>query len=90
MSTDDLQRVLDNGAMASPMLKLKGPRMAWRSHAPNFPLKHAQKDMKFALQEAEALKARAPVSSAANRLYEQALEAGYGDDDFSAVIEALR
>jgi|TARA_B100000524_G_scaffold346564_1_gene246951 glyoxylate/succinic semialdehyde reductase len=90
LSTDDLQRVLDNGAMASPMLKLKGPNMASGKHAPNFPLKHAQKDVKFALQEAKAVKARVPVAAAANKLYERALEDGRGDEDFSAVIEALR
>ena len=72
------------------MLKLKGPNMASGKHAPNFPLKHAQKDVKFALQEAKAVKARVPVAAAAHTLYERALEDGRGDEDFSAVIDALR
>ena len=39
-------KVLDLGAMANPMFKMKGPNMINDSFAPHFPLKHAQKDMK--------------------------------------------
>jgi 3-hydroxyisobutyrate dehydrogenase-like beta-hydroxyacid dehydrogenase len=39
-------QVLDLGAMANPMFKGKGPGMIAGNFAPNFPLKHAQKDMK--------------------------------------------
>lgn len=35
--------------MASPMIALKGPLMEKKDYSPNFPLKHAQKDMRFAL-----------------------------------------
>lgn len=35
--------------MASPMVALKGPLMNKKDYATNFPLKHAQKDMRFAL-----------------------------------------
>ena len=41
--------------MSSPMLKLKGPQMARGKHPPAFPLKHAQKDMRFALSEVRLL-----------------------------------
>lgn len=40
-------QVLDLGAMANPMFKMKGPNMIKDSFAPHFPLKHAQKDMKY-------------------------------------------
>lgn len=39
-------KVLDLGAMANPMFKMKGPNMINDSFDPHFPLKHAQKDMK--------------------------------------------
>ena len=39
--------MLDLGAMANPMFKMKGPNMINDSFAPHFPLKHAQKDMKY-------------------------------------------
>lgn len=35
--------------MASPMIALKGPLMEKQDYSANFPLKHAQKDMRFAL-----------------------------------------
>lgn len=35
--------------MANPMFALKAPLMHKKNFAPNFPLKHAQKDMRFAL-----------------------------------------
>ena len=42
--------MLDLGIMSNGLFKLKGPKMLKGDHAPNFPLKHAQKDMRFALQ----------------------------------------
>jgi 3-hydroxyisobutyrate dehydrogenase-like beta-hydroxyacid dehydrogenase len=35
--------------MANPMFKLKGPKMLARSYDAAFPLKHAQKDMRWVL-----------------------------------------
>lgn len=43
------KQILGQGAMASPMIALKGPLMDKKDYSPNFPLKHAQKDMRFAL-----------------------------------------
>ena len=38
-------QVLDLGAMSNPMFRGKGPLMIDQKFDPNFPLKHAQKDM---------------------------------------------
>ena len=45
---DELVEVLGLGSMANPLFSLKGPQMVAHSHPPNFPLKHATKDMKLA------------------------------------------
>ena len=42
-------QIFGQGAMASPMIALKGPLMNKKDYSSNFPLKHAQKDMRFAL-----------------------------------------
>ena len=42
--------MLDLGAMANPMFKGKGPGMVAGSFPTNFPLKHAQKDMRWVVQ----------------------------------------
>lgn len=44
-----MPQILGQGAMASPMVALKGPLMNKQDYSANFPLKHAQKDMRFAL-----------------------------------------
>ena len=89
----DVQAVLDSGAMASPMLKLKGPLMAKREFATAFPLKYALKDLRFALKLAGELEQPLPlpVSAAATAAYTEADEgAGLGESDFSAVHEVVR
>lgn len=42
-------QILGQGAMASPMVALKGPLMSKRDYSLTFALKHALKDMRFAL-----------------------------------------
>ena len=88
LSTEDVQTVLDNGAMASPMVALKGPLMAEQKYPTAFPLKYALKDMKFALDLEAA--PELPVSTVATGLYAAADAASLGEDDFCAVMEAAR
>jgi 3-hydroxyisobutyrate dehydrogenase-like beta-hydroxyacid dehydrogenase len=51
---------------------------------PNFPLKHAQKDMRLALELASSAGVDLPVSSVVNEQFKKGL-AAHADDDFSAV-----
>ena len=88
----DMQAVLDEGAMASPMVKLKGPLMAQRKYTTAFPLKYALKDMRFALGLPQAQELELPVSVAATARYAAADDASeaLSESDFSAVMEAAR
>eukprot|EP00428_Durinskia_dybowskii_P074938 CAMPEP_0170403746 /NCGR_PEP_ID=MMETSP0117_2-20130122/26264_1 /TAXON_ID=400756 /ORGANISM="Durinskia baltica, Strain CSIRO CS-38" /LENGTH=294 /DNA_ID=CAMNT_0010660719 /DNA_START=57 /DNA_END=941 /DNA_ORIENTATION=+ len=85
---ETLLQVLDLGAMSNPMFKGKGPNMISGNFAPNFPLKHQQKDMKLALCLAEQSGVTLPTTEAANAAYLKAMEEGKGDEDFCAVISA--
>ena len=101
-----LQRVLEIGAIGSPMLKVKGPLMASggafgagnppSNYPANFPLKHAMKDMRFAIGEAKSQLGdqlpggELPMAGAAHAVFEQASARGYDDADFAAVVEGLR
>jgi glyoxylate/succinic semialdehyde reductase len=89
LKKEDMVEVLGLGAMACPMFKLKGPAMAARAYPPAFPLKHQQKDLRLSLELAESLGRRLPVATAANALFVEAQGRGLGDEDFSAVLEAL-
>ena len=90
LEADELLDVLDEGAIANPMFRLKGPRMAGGDFSPAFPLKHQQKDMRLALQLGEELTQALPTAAAANASFLRALAAGLGDEDFSAVLRAIR
>ena len=78
-----------NSHRSNGLFKLKGPKMLAGDHAPNFPLKHAQKDMRFALQLGDQVSTSLPLAAAANAAY-IAQRADHGDDDFSAVFEGQK
>ncbi|KAF3778294.1 Glyoxylate/succinic semialdehyde reductase 1 [Nymphaea thermarum] len=82
--------VLDLGGMANPMFKFKGPAMIQRSFTPAFPLKHQQKDMRLAVALGDEHAVSMPVAAAANEVFKRARSMGLGDNDFSAVYEAVK
>ena len=76
----------DKTRRSNGLFKLKGPKMLAGDHTPNFPLKHAQKDMRFALQLGDQVSTPLPLAAAANASF-LAQRADHGDDDFSAVFQ---
>lgn len=67
--TDNLTRSL--GAMNNPMFGLKGPKMqhGTKGYDTNFPLEHAQKDIRFAQLLGDEHGVSMSVSSAANGMF---------------------
>ena len=55
-----------------------------------FPLKHAEKDVKLAVALGQANGLELPVAATSDASMKKAMEAGHGDKDFSAVVEAQR
>jgi len=89
---DKMIEVISQGAIQSPIYALKGPKMLVKDHAPNFPLKHAHKDMKLASEMARTARVEYSVMQAAENLYLQAREdpqVNLADMDFSAVFETI-
>ncbi|KAK3426773.1 hypothetical protein EUGRSUZ_F03139 [Eucalyptus grandis] len=85
-----LVEVVSQGAISAPMYSVKGPSMVQSQYPTAFPLKHQQKDMRLALGLAESVSQSTPIAAAANELYKVAKSHGLSDQDFSAVIEALK
>ncbi|KAK4591102.1 hypothetical protein RGQ29_021391 [Quercus rubra] len=85
-----LVEVVSQGAISSPMYSTKGPSMIQSMYPTAFPLKHQQKDLRLALGLAESVSQPTPIAAAANELYKVAKSHGLSDQDFSAVIEALK
>ncbi|PIA64302.1 hypothetical protein AQUCO_00100052v1 [Aquilegia coerulea] len=85
-----LVEVVSQGAISAPMFSMKGPSMVQAMYPTAFPLKHQQKDMRLALGLAESVSQPTPIAAAANELYKVAKSHGLSDQDFSAVMEALK
>jgi 3-hydroxyisobutyrate dehydrogenase-like beta-hydroxyacid dehydrogenase len=75
--------------MANPMFKGKGPSMIKGEFPAHFPLKHAQKDIRLALELAKSVGADLPTTTAANNVFLSVLESS-GDEDFAAVYKAQK
>ena len=80
--------VVDEGAIQTPMYKLKGPRMIAGNHETNFPLKHAHKDMSLACEMAKDANVEYSVINQAEMLFRQARQ-NHGDEDFSAIFTTI-
>ncbi|MFA7404998.1 MAG: NAD(P)-dependent oxidoreductase [Pelobacteraceae bacterium] len=91
LDTTQLLEVLDSGAVANPMFRLKGPLIAANKEFPTaFPLKHMQKDLRLALRLAEEVGQPLFATATINELYKSALARGCGDEDFAAVSRVIR
>ena len=89
LDAEKLLEVLDSGAMANPMFRGKGPLMLARDFATAFPLKHMEKDLRLAVELGAECTQYMPVTEEARELFARALEAGLGDEDFSAVCRTV-
>jgi len=90
LSAEKMLSVLQSSVVACPAIRLKGPDMLGeRVFTPNFPLKHALKDLRLAVETGKAMGIPTPVTQAAYGLFDAAREKGFGDRDISAVVRAL-
>ncbi len=71
----------------SGLSDLKEPKLKAKDYAPQFSLKHMNKDLRLALDTADAL--ALPLAESLKGFYENGMRAGYGDDDFLGVIRLL-
>ena len=85
---DDLIRVASSGSGASAQLSLKGAVMHAHDYTPLFKTAHMLKDVRLCLQEAEDAGAPFPSAAHARDLLAATMARGYGDQDYSAIIEA--
>jgi 3-hydroxyisobutyrate dehydrogenase-like beta-hydroxyacid dehydrogenase len=82
--------VARGSAGASTVLALKGRPMFEEDFNPLFKLEHMLKDVRHCLEEARALGVELRLGSVAEALYARADEKGHGEEDFAAVITAVR
>jgi 3-hydroxyisobutyrate dehydrogenase-like beta-hydroxyacid dehydrogenase len=71
------------------MAELKGPTILKGDFTPHFLLRLMRKDVRLALETAEALGFTLPVAAATKGVFDAAMAAGHGEEDFSAMIKHL-
>ena len=90
LDLDALVRVVGASSGNSTMLQIKASPMIEGDYVPLFKLDHMLKDVRHLVNAAHELGAATPVSDAAKALYHAASGLGHGDEDFAAVIEAVK
>jgi 3-hydroxyisobutyrate dehydrogenase len=79
--------VITGGTPGSPMVKAIAGRVLARDFAPNFKLRLMTKDLDYALRCARDLGVPTAVTAAAEKVFQQAVAGGHGDEDLSAVVK---
>ncbi len=80
--------VLTNGAPGSPLVKTIAARAKAGDFTPNFSLRLMAKDIGYASEEAKNYGVQLQTAASTLAVLKEAIAAGYGEQDFSVVIEA--
>ncbi|TXK24761.1 NAD(P)-dependent oxidoreductase, partial [Pontibacter qinzhouensis] len=89
ISEEVLCQTLLGGPAAAPFLKLKQQKLLNREFSPQFPLEWAHKDLHLAGVTAYEQNVALPLLHTTKELYAQAKEAGFGEEDLSAVYRVF-
>src|SRR5215469_3839156 len=81
--------VLTGGVPGSPLVRRIADRVASGDFTPNFFLRLMAKDLGYALEEAGEHDINLQTAAAALSVFEQAVAAGHGDQDFTAIAQLL-
>jgi 3-hydroxyisobutyrate dehydrogenase/2-hydroxy-3-oxopropionate reductase len=89
-TADKILEVLDTRGVASPLFHLKGRAMARGEFTRSLALKYVHEQLHVVLDAARQLGLNLPAAEASCKVYGKAVDEGWGEEDFSAVIKALR
>ena len=90
IDADTVGDMLDASAMGNPLIRAKAKLMSARDYSPNFQVYLQQKDLRLVVALSDELQVPTPITSAANNMYVQSMQRGFGNQDFAAVREAYR
>lgn len=90
IDVDTFMAVVRQSALYAPTFDKKLRRMQTRQFAdPNFPAKHLLKDMGLFVAAAEAAGLETLPADSVRQIVEQAVQAGYADDDYAALFNIV-
>ncbi len=73
----------------SGLVDLKEPKLRAQDYAPQFSLKHLEKDLRLTLETAQEKGVELPQTQSLRALYQQGLKRGWGDEDFIGLERLL-
>ena len=89
LTEEALLDVILNGPLACSIFQMKCQALAADCYDPNFPLKHATKDLKFVIDTAYEIGAPVPVGQVLLQLYSAGVNKNWGDLDVCAIMKVL-
>ncbi|MEM7648047.1 MAG: NAD(P)-dependent oxidoreductase [Cyanobacteria bacterium P01_A01_bin.70] len=89
LSHDAALACLGELPIMSPAAKLAAELMRANTHAPLFPISLVEKDFRYGVQSAQAVKAKTPITAAVGEVYRTAIAQGYADDNITGIIQSL-
>jgi 3-hydroxyisobutyrate dehydrogenase len=82
--------VIEGGPLGVPYAQMKGQMMIEEEFPTSFSANLARKDATLVLQAAEASGLRLPLTAAAAAHFDEAINAGHGEEDMAAVYQAAK
>lgn len=89
LSIDDVVKAVSYGGGQNFYLDSKWQTIKDRDFEQRFPLQYMRKDLGLALELGKSLDVKLPEAEIVEQLYQKAVDAGLGREDFSAVIKVL-
>ena len=82
--------VIEGGPLGVPYAQMKGQMMIEEEFPTSFSANLARKDVGLVLEAAEAQGLRLPLSEAAATQFDEAINAGHGEEDMAAIYQAAK
>ncbi len=89
-NADKILEVLDTRGVASPLFHQKGRSMARGDFSRSLALKYVNDQLHMVMNAARLVGLTLPAAESASKVYQAGVDAGLGEEDFSAVIKVLR
>jgi 3-hydroxyisobutyrate dehydrogenase len=89
LDRDKAVSILTDGVPGSPMVKRVATRVATGDFTPHFFMRLMAKDVGYAIKEAKERGLTLPTAAAALSVFQDAIENGRGEEDFTAVVKAV-
>lgn len=86
---DKILEVLESGGVASPLFNAKGRSIARGDFSRNLALKYVYEGLMMAKDVAAKANLELPAADAVAKVYKKAVDAGRGEEDFSAIVKEL-